>query len=102
MNTQKTADRLKQAVAMLSQPVATNQHFDGRDYKYAYEVLRSDVESARAILNVEIGKLETPACKWQVGGKGGRKFPTLGDAIAWEYTLRAKDGIFRNVGIVKR
>jgi len=52
--------RLKQAVAILSQPVATNQDFDGRDYKYAYTVLKSDVESARAILNVEIGKASNP------------------------------------------
>ncbi len=51
-------NRLKQVTAILSQPVATNDHFDGRDYKYAYEVLKNDVESARAILSVEIGKLE--------------------------------------------
>ena len=53
----ETLSRLRQAVAMLSQPVATNDDFDGRDFKYAYKVLRGDVESARAILNVEIGKL---------------------------------------------
>ena len=40
--------------------------------------------------------------QWQVGGKGGRRFDTLGDAVAHEYTLRAKDGVFRNVGLVTK
>lgn len=40
--------------------------------------------------------MHTPK-RYQVGGKGGRRFNTEGEAIDFERKARSKDGIYRGI-----